>query len=303
MRHQRLPRLQCLRPLDRLRPAAGRGRGRQNFADYRLDNVANAIYDFVWNEFCDWYLEIAKVQINTGTPEQQRHPPHADPHSGNSAAPGAPDHPLHHRGTVAKVAPVAGRAGDSVSIAAYPVAAPERIDAAAEGHVAKLKAMVDACRNLRGEMNVSPAQRLPLFAVGDAEFVQSIAPVLQSLAKLQRGQGVRRRTSWTEAAQATLRWPWSARHALCLFMEIDIAAEKARLSKEAARLSGEIAKGQRQARQRGLRRQGAAAVIEQEKSAWPTLARRWPNRAATQAPGVIAAAAMLSPGGLSGRPS
>jgi valyl-tRNA synthetase len=75
-----------------------------------------------------------------------------------------------------KVAPVAGRAGESVSIAAYPVSQPERIDEVRRGHVAKLKALVDACRNLRGEMNVSPATRLPLFVVGDPAFMTRPRP-------------------------------------------------------------------------------------------------------------------------------
>jgi valyl-tRNA synthetase len=237
----------------------------RGFAEYRLDNVANAVYDFVWNQFCDWYLEIAKVQIQTGDAAQQRATRRTLIRTLETILRLAhPVIPFITEELWQKVAPVAGRAGESVSLAAYPVSQPERIDEAAEAHVARLKKLVDACRTLRGEMGVSPAQRLPLYAVGEAAFLREAAPVLQALAKLAEVRVFDDEAAWAQAAGAApVAVVGEAR--LCLFMEIDVAAEKARLAKEAARLQGEIAKAQGKLANEGFVARAPAAVIEQEK--------------------------------------
>jgi valyl-tRNA synthetase len=237
----------------------------KGFDDYRLDNVANTIYDFVWNEFCDWYLEIAKVQIQTGNEAQQRGTRRTLIRTLETILRLAhPITPFITEELWQKVAPVAGRAGPSVSIAAYPEAQPERIDEAAEAHVARLKTVVDACRTLRGEMNVSPATRLPLFVVGDAEFMRGAAPVLQALAKLSEVKVFDDEAAWSQAAQAApVAVVGEAR--LCLHMEIDVAAEKARLSKEVARIEGEIAKANSKLSNEAFVAKAPAAVLEQEK--------------------------------------
>ncbi len=217
----------------------------QGFADYRLDNVANTIYDFAWNEFCDWYLEIAKVQIQTGTPAQQRATRRTLIRTLEVLLRLAhPITPFITEELWQKVAPVAGREGPSIAIAAYPISQPERIDEVAIAHVAKLKQLVDACRNLRGEMNVSPSTRLPLFVVAqsadEAAFLKASAPVLQALAKLNEVRLFDDEAAWQAAAQAApVAVVGEAR--ICLYMEVDKAAEKLRLGKEATRSEGEIA--------------------------------------------------------------
>jgi len=237
----------------------------KGFADYRLDNVANAIYDFVWNEFCDWYLEIAKVQIQTGSEATQRGTRRTLIRTLETILRLAhPITPFITEELWQKVAPVAGRSGPSVSIAAYPEAQPERIDEAAEAHVARLKSVVDACRTLRGEMNVSPATRLPLFVVGDQEFMRGAAPVLQALAKLSEVKVFDDEAAWAQAAQAApVAMAGEAR--LCLHMEIDVAAEKARLSKEATRIEGEMAKAHAKLSNEAFVAKAPAAVLDQEK--------------------------------------
>ena len=241
----------------------------KGFAEYRLDNVANTIYEFVWNEFCDWYLEIAKVQINNGTPEQQRATRRTLIRTLETILRLAhPVIPFITEELWQKVAPVAGRAGPSVSIAAYPMSQPERIDEAAEAHVARLKQLVDACRNLRGEMNVSPATRLPLYVLtqssAEAEFWKATAPVLQALAKLNEVRLFEDEPAWSQAAQAApVAMVGDAR--ICLHMEIDLAAEKIRLSKEVLRLEGEIAKAQGKLSNEAFVAKAPPAVIDQER--------------------------------------
>jgi len=237
----------------------------KGFAEYRLDNVANAVYDFVWNEFCDWYLEIAKVQIQTGDASQQRATRRTLIRTLEAILRLAhPVIPFITEELWQKVAPVAGLPGESVSIARYPQAQLNKIDEAAIAHVTKLKGLVDACRNLRGEMSVSPATRLPLYVLGDTDFMRAAGPVLQALAKLSEVRVFEDEAAWAAAAQAApVAVAGEAR--MCLFMEIDVAAEKTRLGKEATRLEGEIVKATAKLSNEAFVAKAPPAVIEQEK--------------------------------------
>ena len=241
----------------------------KGFEDYRLDNVANSIYQFVWDEFCDWYLEIAKVQIQTGDEAQQRATRRTLIRTLETIQRLAhPVIPFITEELWQKVAPVAGRAGESVSISAYPVSQPDRIDAVAEAHVAKLKGLIDNCRTLRAEMNVPPSTKLPMFALPanevEAAFIRDAAPVLKSLAKLSEVKIFDDEASWQAAAQAS---PVSVVGDLriCLHMEIDIAAEKLRIGKEVTRLEGEIARVNGKLSNEAFVAKAPPAVIELER--------------------------------------
>ncbi|VTU35408.1 valine--tRNA ligase [Variovorax sp. PBL-E5] len=241
----------------------------KGFEDYRLDNVANAIYQFAWDEFCDWYLEIAKVQLQQGDDAHQRATRRTLIRTLETLLRLAhPVIPFITEALWQKVAAVAGRAGESVMIAAYPKSQPEKIDEAAEAHVARLKSLVDACRTLRGEMNVSPATRLPLYAVADdaagSAFLRDAAPVLQALAKLKEMKVFDDEAAWAAAAEAApVAVVGGVR--MCLHMEVDKAAEKARIGKELARVEGEIAKVNGKLGNEAFVAKAPAAVIDQER--------------------------------------
>ena len=237
----------------------------KGFAEYRLDNVATSIYEFVWNEYCDWYLEIAKVQIQNGDPAQQRATRRTLIRTLEAILRLAhPVIPFITEELWQKVAPVAGMAGASVSIARYPEAQLNKVDPQAIANVNQLKALVDACRNLRGEMNVSPATKMPLFALGNADFMRANAKVLQALAKLSDVKVFDDEAAWQSAAQAApVAVVGDIR--MCLFIEVDVAAEKVRLSKEIARLEGEIIKAQGKLSNEAFVAKAPPAVITQER--------------------------------------
>ena len=237
----------------------------KGFEEYRLDNVATALYEFVWNEYCDWYLEIAKVQIQTGGPAEQRATRRTLIRTLEAILRLAhPIIPFISEELWQKVAPVAGMPGESVSIARYPEAQLNKIDPQAIANVQQLKALVDACRNLRGEMNVSPSTRMPMFVLGNAEFMRSNAAVLQALAKLSEVKVFDDEASWQAAAQAA---PVAVvgETRLCLFIEVDVAAEKIRLGKEIARLQNEIAKANGKLSNEAFVAKAPPTVIAQER--------------------------------------
>ncbi|MFA5082386.1 MAG: class I tRNA ligase family protein, partial [Hydrogenophilaceae bacterium] len=156
-------------------------------------------------------------------------------------------------------APLAGAKGDSLMLAAFPEYDAGRVDAAAVAEMDQLKALVNACRNLRGEMNIAPSVKVPLYVEGDAERTAVYAPYLQLLARLSEVQA--RATLPEGDAPVAIVGDWR----LMLHIEVDPAAEKARLDKEVARLEGEITRAEAKLGNPGFVDKAPAAVVDQER--------------------------------------
>ena len=241
----------------------------KGFADYRLDNVAGSIYQFVWDEFCDWYLEIAKVQIQNGNDSQRRATRRTLIRTLECILRLAhPVIPFITEELWQKVAPVAGiKKVAYVGQSAYPQSQPEKIDEKAEAHVAQLKQLVDACRALRGELKVSPATRMPLYAWSASEFTWGDglnAALLKALGKLSEVRVFEDEEAWK---RATSGMPVSivGGTSFSLYVEVDVGAEKARLGKEATRLEGELVKVKAKLANEAFVAKVPPAVLAQEK--------------------------------------
>ena len=231
------------------------------FADYRFDLVAKSIYEYVWDQYCDWYLEIAKVQIQVGTEAEQRATRRTLLRVLETILRLAhPIIPFITEEIWQSIGPMSGRTGHSIMLEAYPVSQPKKIDEDAEAWVAQLKACVDACRRLRGEMGISPSTKVPLIASGNGATLMGYAPYLKALAKLEEVK--------VEAELPEVDAPVMlvGDLKLMLAVEIDVDAEKERLSKEVARLQTEIAKANSKLSNENFVARAPIEVVEQEKA-------------------------------------
>ncbi len=241
----------------------------KGFAEYRFDHAATAIYQFVWDEYCDWYLELAKVALQAGTDVEQRATRRTLLRVLEATLRLAhPVIPFITEELWQKVAPLAGKVDDgvvtSVMIQPYPTAQPEKIDPLADRWVADLKACVDAVRNLRGAMRMSPGERVPLIAAGRDEAVRArldaSAPYLKWLARLSDVTVVE---SLDPSASNAVQVVGDA--LLMLDVQIDVAAERERVAKEEQRVEGEITKSRGKLSNQSFVGKAPAAVVAQER--------------------------------------
>lgn len=232
------------------------------FETYRFDLAAQTLYEFVWNEYCDWYIELAKVQIQTGCPTTQRTTRRTLVRVLETILRLLhPIMPFITEELWQVVAPLANaKTADSIMLAAYPQADKEQIVQTAFDKMAALKDLVEEVRKLRGEMGIVPNVKAPLFVEGSAE-LEGLLKYLPSLTRLTEAKLV---DSLPEAEDAPVAVCNGAR--LMLKVEIDKAAETARLSKEAEKLQKALDKLNAKLSKPGYTEKAPAHLVEKDKA-------------------------------------
>lgn len=246
-------------------------------AAYRLDHASQAIYEFIWNDYCDWYLELSKpvlwddnasAEVKRGTRRTLIRVLEATLRMAH------PFMPFITEEIWQQVAPIAGvefKAGDdTIMLQSYPIAANEKVDADAIADVEWLKQVILAIRNIRGEMNVPPSKALTLLLKnGSDEDLRRLDSNRQSLAKLAKLDDIQWLAATDDAPMSATQLVGAMEVLVPMSGLIDKAAEIARLEKEIQKLDKEIQRLQGKLGNAGFLDKAPADVVakEQEKLA------------------------------------
>ena len=234
----------------------------QAYETYRFDLAAETLYSFVWNDYCDWYLELAKVQLQTGCASRQR----ATRHTLLRVLEAAlrllhPIIPFITEELWQTVAPMCdAKTVDSIMLARFPEADREQIVQTTFEQMTVLQDLIGAVRNLRGEMGIQPNVKAPLF-VESADDLADYLKYLPMMTRLTEAQQVAALPEIEDAPGAVCN---CAR--LMLKVEIDKAAETARLSKEAEKLQKALDKLNAKLSKPGYTEKAPAHLVEKDKA-------------------------------------
>ncbi|HEZ5992745.1 TPA: valine--tRNA ligase [Neisseria meningitidis] len=234
----------------------------QAYETYRFDLAAETLYSFVWNDYCDWYLELAKVQLQTGCASRQR----ATRHTLLRVLEAAlrllhPIIPFITEELWQTVAPMCdAKTADSIMLARFPEADSGEIVQTAFEQMTVLQDLIGAVRNLRGEMGIQPNVKAPLFV----ESTDDLADYLKYLPMMTRLTEAQQVAALPESEDAPVAVCNGAR--LMLKVEIDKAAETARLSKEAEKLQKALDKLNAKLSKPGYTEKAPAHLMEKDKA-------------------------------------
>jgi len=235
----------------------------RQLAEYRFDLASRTLYEFVWNEYCDWYLELSKATLagadEAGQLGTRRTLVRVLEEVLRLAHPLIP---FITEEVWQTVAPLAGRAGESISLQRYPEADMSLRAPVPTMQVSMLKTLVDACRSLRSAMGLGPGEKVDLLVAGDisAYGAGAFAPYVKALARLSDYRIVDELPATNAPVEVVDRLR------IMLDVKVDAAAERDRIGKEIARIEGEIAKANAKLANESFVARAPAAVVEQERT-------------------------------------
>jgi valyl-tRNA synthetase len=239
------------------------------FEQYRFDYLAQALYEFVWHEYCDWYLELSKVVLNDDNASEamKQGTRHTLINVLETVLRLA--HPIIPFITEAiwqEVAPLAGIKGNTIMTQAYPQADNNLLNEQAEAAIDWLQQVTLGVRNIRGEMNIAPGKRLQAFLVkgneADREYFANAKDLLLNIARLDSAQW-QEEAALPASATATIK---NLEVHIPLAGLIDVEAEAARLDKEIEKLDKDIAKMKGKLGNESFVSKAPEAVVEKEKA-------------------------------------
>ncbi|MFK7858894.1 MAG: valine--tRNA ligase [Granulosicoccus sp.] len=238
-----------------------------HIAAYRFDLASTALYEFIWNEYCDWYLELAKPILMGDATDEQKQATRATLVRVLEAILRL-SHPLMPYITEElwqQVAPRAGKSGPTISLQPYPVSDASNVDETAVAEIEWVKQVVMGVRRIRSEMNINPGKKLPLLfsqaSASDLQKLEAHRSLLTSLAKLDTIDVIKDNQSEPESAVALVD---QLKLLIPMAGLIDKQAELARLSKQVDKLTKEVGRLQGKLSNKGFTDKAPPAVVATE---------------------------------------